>query len=175
MTFTLASYLVTFAFGMATGWWATLRVGHRILDHQRGEQMPSHHHRRVPVILTVLIVSFMMLAGFGVQQTAYQRQAQHRDACYEKWGREMVDTVSLRSTVSASTDAAETARDDALDRIILTVIQFRSRPNASKTDAQKTFDAVLQEFARAKQRLIIAKQAQISARTENPYPMLHCN
>lgn len=137
-----------------------------------------------------LIAASLFVVAIGVQ--AYvEKQDQGRDdaredaqvACFEKWGEDMVDTITTRTGAKrAGTSATGAAgsidleratqrRDRALDQIILTVIAFREiPPQADDAD----FDRVLEEYAAAIRNLERVSADVDATRADNPYPELHC-
>jgi hypothetical protein len=145
--------------------------------------------RRGRVVVTALVIAFLLLAGFGIQQGQFQKAQDSHDRCQERWGQQVVDTLQARSSVSrdvadaqAAKDTAQSQKDEASDRVFLIVAAAqRHISSAEQKQARHDFRAALRDFVIAKRTLDAAKIALDSARAKsintqaaNPYPRLHC-
>lgn len=131
-----------------------------------------------PTFGAVVLVFSALLVAIGVQQIrfqdqadAYRRDAAARDACYERWGREVIRTRNTRDVAAKKEAAAEKARDEALDNVLLIVIGLRSSP---PTAVDRDFDRTLARFAAAKATLQSVEDRADTTRKRNPYPRLRC-
>lgn len=152
--------------------------------------------------LVGLLVGFLVLAGFGIQQRQYQQQQTRiqdqqaadaqlnaqRDACYEQWGRDVIAALDARATGSASYDkaaaaaaAARVRKDDASDGLFLLVAAAVKTPGGDEARRAALFAAGLEDFVAAKRRLVrleaaraVAEKTRNQVRTLNPFPRLRC-
>lgn len=170
------THVVVFALGVGTWLPFTLWEGRQVLDRldhpEEHVRPPRPPRRRLPILITVLLVAAALMVGFGVQQARYQADASERQECYETWGRGVIDTLETRLAVTSRVERAEEARADALDNIILTVTALRARPPEA---VERDLDTTLSRFAAAKARLERVTEQAARTRSNNPYPQLRCN
>lgn len=170
----LAIFILGFLSGKAFTMWEANRAAEAQLA--AGRDAEPVKLRGFPVVVTVLIAAFLMLAGFGIQQTRYQANADDYDACVRTWGEDLVDSVSARSKVASKVTDAETARDNAVDNVILVVSRFSGKgaTPAEEEQGRREFRAALADFTAAKAMLTDVKNEQENTKASNPYPKLSC-
>jgi len=155
------SQILTFLAGVVTGGFCVYGAGKYLAATDDEQEAPpvntSPRRRSIPVIVSVLVVSFVMLAGFGIQQAIFQHQSADRDRCWQSWGAALVETVQRRS-------AAGAVRDSALDRIVATIIANRGNRTPQ---ARAALNAALDAYQ-------AATEARDDTRDDNPYPPLRC-
>lgn len=188
------THLVVFALGVCTWLPFTLWEGRRLTD--RGEPVRRTHHEprsldsknRSRVITVVIIVSALMI-GLGIQQIMFQRDRDARDACSQRWGNDVIDTLETRvssndkvAKATQSRDEASTERDNAVDSVLLLVRALqRADPPPSEDIQRDRFERALQRFFIAKGKLVKAQDhlddviaAAEKTKDANPYPVLNC-
>lgn len=172
------THLLVFTLGVATWLPFTLWEGRRVTRRPDERTQPVPHNplsdyvrRRPPVLVTVLLVAAALMIGFGVQQMRYQDDAKKRDACYQSWGDDMIDTLTTRVASNGRVDEADKDRQEALDNIVLVIIQLRAQPPQAR---DSDLDVVLARFAAARARLQNAEDRAERTRRANPYPLLRC-
>lgn len=161
--------------------------------------IPRGGPTRGALVLIILLAAGVIIA-IGLQQRAFQQQqtretqeasdraaaARRQAVCVERWGKEVIDTITARTAATGTVDeadkrvaAAATRRDAAIDAVLDAVIGLRSIPPEATT---ADLDAALRRFSTAKAALNAAretvKDAEGSAeqtRQQNPYPLLDCN
>lgn len=145
--------------------------------------------RRRTYIGVALIVSSFALIVTGLQMWMYQQQqdrddadAKHRVeverarvACIQTWGQELIDTVQTRTgehdeTGTLDVEAAEQARDNALDDALLLLRADTNAPPPSEDAVQKAARRYYQAIADLRE----VREQTRQTRADNPYPELEC-
>lgn len=177
----VVTHLAVFALGYITCHLLALWEGRRVLTNDGETPMnehPKHSMSSVPGWVLILVGAAVLMVGLGIQQVQFQRDADRRaeeaqriDVCYEKWGRDMIETLDRRISATGKVEAANTVKGNALDRIILVVAALRNDPPAAD---ERDLDRSLEQFIEAKQRLDMVKAEAEVTRVNNPFPVLNC-
>ena len=178
------SHLTAFLLGGVTWAAITEREGGRLMGKGETVDDSNKGHRwnievpEVPGWLVVLLVAGAVVIGLGIQQWFYQRDADEqaaagarRDACYQKWGRDVTSTLRVRVKVNTRLEHAQAERADATAQVIRTVIGLRTVPPLA-TD--RDLDRALHRADRADTRVDTLTRTAHTTRAKNPYPVLDC-
>lgn len=173
----VATHLAAFGLGLGTMWAVVRRKGPDLAD-------PTHHHHaseRGPMLKNrpswpttagvIVLVVGLIVVGFGVQQAKFQADQDAFRECVSGWAEDTTDTLETRTQVTGRLGDAQSAREDAVDNIILVVIGLQATPPTATT---REFATVLQAFAAARSRLNDAERRAAMTRADNPYPALRC-
>lgn len=169
----LFTNVATFVLGYVTSRLVTIREGQRMRDREP-RPTTTEGPSRGRTVLTILVVGFLMLAGLGVQQKIYQSDARDYDQCVRKWGSDVIEVLTLRSGAGTDVTKARSARDDAVDQILLVVATSQKVKGEARKEAIKAFRDSLSDFVTAKAALTEALAEQDKTATDNPFPVLHC-
>lgn len=157
-----------------------------------GGSSPKEKRRDRLRVGLILIVASVFMVSIGVSAALFQVQSNSADKafaarqeCLNDFGTKFSDAANARSDVAtevadaqSARDAAELKRDNALDHVIIVVIQARKTPpEATAAD----FDKALKDFAAAKDELIQAQKTFDkltkkfeSVKNAKPYPKATC-
>lgn len=168
-------HVITFALGIATWLPFTLWEGRRVT--RRAEESPmdlttQDRRRRTPRLVVIILVSSALIMGFGVQQGIYQKRAQDQARCIARYNADVETVRDDRLAANEKLADAQTAKDDASDQVLLTVLQLVRTPLADRNPDDLT--TALIAFARKKARLATVQQATSTTLDRHPYPTLDC-
>jgi hypothetical protein len=160
--------------------------GHPIMaDKTAAAATPEKVKEPVTRLFVVLIVSMMLVLSLGVQQWVYQHardEAQldrdkhdlQEQTCLQLWADEMRESITLARSFTKELEAALERRNEAVDAIILIVVDFQAVPEGDDPPPQlvEKFNAALAEFVAARTNLVEVKATVDRKRLENPFPKL---
>jgi len=174
--------VVVFALGFLSGKAFTMWEANRAAEAQRaaaaaaGVEPPVVKLRGFPVVLSVLVIAFLLMAGLGVQQSRYQHQHDHTQACYSKWAANLTVNLDTRSDANTGLVAAQKRKDEAGDDVFLiagTLLGRRLTP-AQQEQGARELRRALHRFALTKHRVDRAAHQVTTARKAHPFTRPHC-
>lgn len=150
--------------------------------------------RRLLYAVATLVISIVLI-GFAIQQSLYQRSLDERDAnqnayvdCLQRWADDITDTLQTRTSASTALDRierrmerAERHEQDVIADVILIVGRLRQVPPEATI---RQLDRVLNGFPALAERVRVARADVREARSDaretrqqNPYtpPRLACS
>lgn len=151
--------------------WLTMRV----FDEESETEM-THPHKtaetRPPLsVITIILVAGVVLVGIGVQSLLSQRADDAHDKCVAKWGDELITTVGTRGAAAERLETAQTARDDALDSLLVAAIGIQDVPEDKK---QKALANLVTGYVESVDHLRKVQKNTTRTRERNPFPPLNC-
>lgn len=120
---------------------------------------------------TLLLVAALVLIGIGIQSYLSQRASTQHDECVNDWGKELIIASSTRSEAQIKYEAAATARDDALDSLLVAAIGIQNVPEKTK---QTALADLIADYVESVDRKTKAAKKLGDVREENPLPQLQC-
>lgn len=169
----ILSHVASFCAGALMWGIITVREAPSLTYTEAPNMSPTARARRNLAIIIILITACMVLVGFGVQQSLYQRDVERRGECLDAWGEEFSAAIEKRSSVSVRVEKAEQARARAIDAIVLTLIAVRS-DDVGRKRAEREISRVLLDFAKTKNRVDRVRDRANRTRQVTEYPELDC-
>lgn len=139
------------------------------------ERVENNNGVRWPGLLLLILGVVAVVIGAQTYLGKKQEDRQERDdakyaTCIKNYAEEglqaIVDTVNIRTTAGSKVEAAEIARDDAVDEVLRIVIRARETPPRA---TEEDFDRALLAAAEAKTELREERAAAAEVRSDNEY------
>lgn len=176
------THLIAFTVGIATWLPFTLWEGRRVTDHHQEDHVdpvPPSRRTRTSRLAVILVVTGLLMVGFGVQQGVYQHRSNERDKaddaqrkCIATYNAQVEQVRDDRVAANERLADARAAKDNAGDAVLLVVLDLTNTPQAERDAGELT--RALVRFARKKNRLAEVQAATDTTLSRNPYPTLDC-
>lgn len=141
--------------------------------------------RRIDIALALILIFVLIIIGFAIQQSAWQRDQDRHDACVDAWGTSLVQAVQTNRTATrhlaaatATRDVARAAWETALGDLTRILVALRAHPPTAVTS---DFVHALNRTAHLSGELKMTQAAvdraasHVAATQEaHPLPVLRC-
>lgn len=178
----LLTHLGVFLLGVVTWLPFTLWEGRQI--KHRGEPVAQHPSKRAEprsfsrpqIVASLVFIISLLVMGMGFQQMSFQNKASSQAACYQKWGRDVVESLQARSKSTTRLANAQRKRDNSVDNVLLVALSAtQADPPLPDSKQREEFVKALTRFGQAKRNLVHVAARNEQIKRQNTYPQLNCN